>query len=173
MIKRLLIGTLLGGVITFGWGAFSWMALPWHKATLHSFTNEHWVASAIRDNAPQSGVYVMHQEPATFAAVRRVPVDPTSGWFFIRGFLLELGGAFLLTLLLLTLPELDYRRRVWVAFAVALTGAVTTHLPNWNWWGFSAGFTWVAVVDQVIAWSLAGLAIAAVTRGRSNTGTPV
>lgn len=172
-MKKLVLGTLLGGLITFSWGAFSWMVLPWHKATLRNFTNEHWVASAIRDNAPESGVYFLQQEPTTFATVRREAVNPTSRSFFVKGFFVELGGAFLLTLLLLALPELNYGRRVLVAALVSIIAAVTTHLPNWNWWGFSTGFTLVSMADQVIAWTLAGLAIAAITLRKSSPGTPV
>lgn len=172
-MRRIVTGTLLGGVITFCWGAFSWMVLPWHQATLRNFTNEHWVASALRDNAPKSGVYYLEQEPTTFAAVRREPVNPTSWRFFLKGFFVELAGAFLLTLLLLTLPELGYLRRVRVAALVGMTAAVTTHLASWNWWGFSIEFTLVSMADQVIAWSLAGLAIAAVTGRKSAPGTPV
>ncbi len=172
-MRKIVLGTLLGGIITFCWGAFSWMVLPWHQATLRDFTNEHWVASAIRDNAPKSGVYYLEQEPTTFAAVRREPVNPASWRFFFKGFFVELAGAFLLTALLASLPELSYARRVWVAAMVGMTAAVTTHLANWSWWGFSAEFTLVSMADQVIAWTLAGLAIAAVTRQSSGSGTPV
>ena len=39
----------------------------------------------------------------------------------------------------------------------------------WNWDGFPTVFTGAALVDQVVGWTLAGLAMAAILRGRSGT----
>jgi len=59
MVKKLLLGTVLGGLIVFAWGAISWMVLPWHAATLQAFTNEAAVSKVIQANAPQPGVYFL------------------------------------------------------------------------------------------------------------------
>ncbi len=52
MLKRLLAGTVLGGLVMFAWGAVSWMLLPWHQPALQSFANEEVVAAGARRRAP-------------------------------------------------------------------------------------------------------------------------
>jgi len=56
-----------------------------------------------------------------------------------------------------------------VAFlAVAgLAASVISDLPNWNWWGYSAAYTAVNLVDYTLTWLLAGLVIAKVAKPQS------
>lgn len=59
MIKKLVLGAVVGGIIVFAWGAVSWMALPWHEATLQRFSNEAQIAVAVRSGAHRDGVYFL------------------------------------------------------------------------------------------------------------------
>lgn len=46
-------------------------------------------------------------------------------------------------------------------------------LPNWNWFAYPADFTIAAVADKVIAWLLAGVALAAIVRPKPSAAVPV
>jgi hypothetical protein len=53
-----------------------------------------------------------------------------------------------------------YLSRVLLVTALALFSVFFHTLMNWNWWNFPGDFTLVESVDTLIAWFLAGLAIA-------------
>lgn len=180
MGKSLALGTLLGAVFLFIWMAISWMALPWHCATLGTFTHEESVAAVVMSNTTSSGVYVlpnchshetqesgieaMKKGPILFAAVQRDGYNVESPKPYVISFIIYLIGAFLVTLMVLKarLPSYGSRVGFIIIFGIA-AGALAT-FPNWNWWGFSTGYTLVSFFDFVIGLTLAGLAIAAVTK---------
>ena len=181
MLKRLLLGTVLGGLVVYLWGSISWMVLPWHRGTFQVFTNEEVVSTVLQLAAPASGVYLlpkmgasareqqhahelMKQGPVMLAAVRTHGADPADPMFYVKGLGLELFGALLMTWLLLGLPGLSYGARVRTVTVAALIAGVLTRLQDWHWWGFSMSYTVVAILDLVIGWFLAGLVIAKVAR---------
>jgi len=188
MMKSLVLGTLLGGVVAFVWSSISWDVLPWHEQGIYSFQNDEEVSAVIASHSTRSGNYIlpgrppmegmtpeqkkaaettqmarMQKGPVMFAAVRR-------GGFgsFAKGliaqFLTLSAGAFLLTWLVLQTGGLSYGKRVVFLAVVGLAAGVVSDLPNWNWWGFSGGYTAVMVADSTVTWLLAGLVIAKVAK---------
>jgi hypothetical protein len=176
MIKKLVLGTVLGGLTIFVWGALSWMVLPFNERMLLKFTDEEAMTAAIQANAPRSGIYhlpshepgedeaAMNERmklgPTLFAAVRLAGVDPASPALYLKGLAIEMAGAFLMSALVLTLPGLGYWARVRAVTIVALIAGVIAHLPEWHWWGFSTQFTLTTIFNLVAAWFLTGLVIA-------------
>jgi hypothetical protein len=182
-------GTLLGGVILFAWSAVSWMALPLHERSLLGLSNEPEVETAILAGAAESGMYLiphaaleegagepsaedqaaaqerMMQGPVVLASVRR---EPSEGMAVLMGrqLVIFLIGAGLATALVLATRPMRYSRRVLFVAAIGLTIAVVGHLPQANWWGFSAAYTLAEMVDAIIGFTLAGLAIAWVAAPR-------
>ena len=63
MGKQLALGSILGAVILFVWSAIAWMLIPWPGQPLRKFTDEDAVLSAIKANAPRSGIYLLPNEP--------------------------------------------------------------------------------------------------------------
>jgi hypothetical protein len=176
MIKKLVLGSLAGGVILFVWGAVCWMVLPFHNQSFRSFSGEEKVAAALRAGAPSSGVYLMpyaedhgnmteaqREMPFVFAAVTRDGFG-SMGPQLLGSFAIQCLGAFLITWLLLQTRGLAFSNRVLFVTAVGATVWVLGHLPYWNWWGFTAAYTAAYLVDLVGGWFLAGLAIAKVAR---------
>ena len=185
--KKLVLATILGGVVAFVWGAISWIALPWHHKMLHTFTNEDAVVAAIRSNAPRPGVYFlpnltetaseqeraarekavhdrMRQGPVVFAAVQLMGRDPSSPFLYLGGLLIEFVGAFFASWLVLSLASPNYGTRVKTVMLAALFAGAVGYLPNWHWWGFSTGYTLLTIMDRFIAWLLAGLVIARIAK---------
>ena len=188
MTKKLLLGTILGGLTAFLWSTLSWELLGWHEKSVHAFPNEAEVAAALKSGAVPSGVYLLPGNPPTegmsaeqakaaqAALVEKMQAGPivfasvrSSGFgSFPRAMtiqlLSEMGAAFLLTCLLLQTTGLSYGRRVAFLATAGLAAGVIVEIPNWNWWGFSGAYTAVNVADFTLMWLVAGLVIAKVAK---------
>ncbi len=185
MLRALSKGGILGALILLAWGAVSWLALPWHLMTLEKFPNEEGVARLVLDQVPASGMYVLpltfklpnsaapedveaayvlaeqrkRQGPVVFAAIDRdgVAAFETS----LVGMLgINLIAALLVTALVWLARRDGFWERWMLVTLFACAAAVAVHLPYWNWWGFTSGYTLVAALDLVVGWMLAGFAIA-------------
>lgn len=175
MWKPLIRSAIAGSIIVYIWMTISWVLLPFHRNELHHFENENAVYSEITSQAYDEGVYVLPRErgvqehsPYIFVNIKRhVDFDNMIRPMLV-GYLIQLLGAFLVTGLLLQTRSLVYWHRVWFVTFVAITVGVLGTLPGWNWWNFSGSWAALEFADHVIAWFLAGLAIArlSVVRGK-------
>jgi hypothetical protein len=188
MLKSLVLGTILGGLMAFIWSSISWEVLPWHEQGFHSFQNDEEVSAVIASHSTESGNYIlpgrpsmegmtpdqkkavlatqmarMQKGPMMFAAVRRGGFGSFAVGL-IAQFLILAAGAFLLTWLVLQTSGLGYGKRVIFLAVVGLAASVVSDLPNWNWWGFSGAYTAVMVADSTLTWLFAGLVIAKVAK---------
>src|SRR5580700_315777 len=192
MLRSLVLGTILGGLVAFVWSSVSWEVLGWHEKTLVSFQNDDEVSALIASHAPKDGTYILpgmsptegmtaeQQKAAKAALMERMQKGPIMiaavrrGGFgsFARGLIIQvlslMVAAFLLTWLLLQTSGLSYRKRVMFIAITGLAASVIVDLPNWNWWGFSGVYTAVNLIDVTITWLLAGLVIAKVAKPRPN-----
>src|SRR5580700_10269798 len=163
MSKNHLKCALIGGLIVFIWGLFSWMVFPWHQTCLKRFTNESDVASAIKDNAPEAGMYVLpntlayhdetasHKEmtrgmemmengPFMFASVKPYGIGRMTVRPFIVSFIIQVIGAFIVTWMLMQTKNLSFKNQVAFVTVFGLSIGILGRLPDWNWWGFSCGY---------------------------------
>ena len=190
MVKSLLLGTLLGGVVAFVWSNISWEFLGWREKSIQAFQNEDEVATVIASHTTQSGMYLlpgapsgnmspeqskaaqaammekMHKGPIVLAAVRRAGFGSYARGIVVQ-FVSLLAAAFLLTWMLLQTRGLSYGRRVLFLAVAGLAASVIVDIPNWNWWGFSGTYTLVSLADSTVTWLLAGLVIAKVANPRT------
>jgi hypothetical protein len=174
-MKRFILATFAGAVIAFFWGYISWEFLPWHP--MDTFKNDAAVSQTISDNAPAHGLYILprHQEsgpdaeaitegPFVYAIVR--PGKLTPPWEFGRhmiiSFCIQLIGAFIITLAIHRIRATRYISRASVGPAMGLFAGVVMTLPYWNWFELPDSHTLAQVLDPFIAWTLAGLVIAAI-----------
>lgn len=106
----------------------------------------------------------MKRGPILFASVHLGGMDPSSVRPFIGSLIIQIISAFFATWLFLRTRAMSYARQVgWFAILGLFAGVVSA-LPAWNWMCFSAGWTIVTILDLVIGWVLAGLAIAKIAR---------
>jgi hypothetical protein len=192
MLRSLVLGSILGGLVAFVWSSVSWELLGWHEKTLVSFQNDDEVSALIASHAPKDGTYILpgmpptegmtaeQQKAAKAALMERMQKGPIMiaavrrGGFgsFARGLIIQvlslIAAAFLLTWLLLQTSGLSYRKRVMFIAIAGLAASVIVDVPNWNWWGFSGVYTAVNLIDVTITWLLAGLVIAKVAKPRTN-----
>ena len=59
MIKRIVLGAMVGGVVMFIWGALAWMVLPLHTPTIKEVPNEDAMRAVIRENVKEPGFYAL------------------------------------------------------------------------------------------------------------------
>lgn len=191
MLKSLVLGTILGGLMAFVWSSISWEVLGWHEKPFHRFQNEDEVSAIIASHATGPGVYMLPSGPsqegmkgeqkkaaqaALMAKMQKGPIVfgavRTDGFgSYARGLVAQLlslmAAAFLLTWLVLQTSGLSYGKRVVFLGVVGLAASVIVDLPNWNWWGFSGSFTLVNLVDCTLTWLIAGSVIAKVAKPRT------
>ena len=173
-MKDNLLAILLSAAVLFVWGYFSWAVLPWHMSVAHQFTDESSVIQALKENAPEAGIYYLPfaEEdykpgvPAAFVNVVPDGYDMNMGKKMGIGFIGQMAAAFLALMLLRRTVNLHYRERVGFVALVGLTVAFISHFPYWNWFEFSGSYILVILLDSVIAWSLAGLVLAKFVAGK-------
>lgn len=186
MSRSHLKASVLGGLIVFVWGLFSWMVFPWHQSTLKQFSNESEVAGAIQGSVMESGMYVlpntfhyddqtsqhhmkrskemMENGPFVFAAVSQYGMGKMSLRPFIVSLIIQIAGAFIVVWMLMQTKGLHFKQQVAFVTLFGLGVGVLGELPNWNWWGFSSSYVLACIVDLVIGWFLAGMAISKVIK---------
>lgn len=178
-IKRVLVATLAGAVVAFVWALISWMALPWHHADFRSFKDADPVAEHIMEQSRDSGFYMLpnaivkdrtqekHNQwmkdaakgPYALIILRKEGMKISFPMQLAKMFLMQFATALLLTLLLAQTSIQSVLRKAVFVTTAALAGGMLVHLANWGWWGFPIATTMVEIVDLIITWFLAGLAI--------------
>ena len=180
-MRRMLLGTVVGGVVLFAWGVLFWAVLPFTSMATQLAPNEAAVAQALKDNLVASGVYYIPMEgaqemsaawvekykagPIAQIFFRREGGDPNDPMYYVRGF----GYLLLLALLMAVVLKQavgqlgSYMARVWFilftglfATAVAFSEAV--------WWEQSLSYHLLYAIFNITSWFFAGLAMAAVVK---------
>ena len=176
---------LMGGLIVFIWGLFSWMVFPWHQTCMKRFVCEQGVADMIRENAPESGMYIlpntfysgdvcpvdmkksvkmMENGPFMFASIKQEGMGKMTLGSFVLSLILQVIGAFIVTWMLMQTKGLSFYQQIGFFTLFGLSIGLLGSLPDWNWWGFSFCYVAVNVIDLVIGWTLAGFAVAKVLK---------
>ena len=171
---KLLFSALIGGILLFAWSSISWMVLPWHNATFKGFTNEMTVTAAMTEGSTSPGVYLLpnlhdgkgddsaaakYKGPFAFILWSRNGCG-NMGSKMLTAFLENVLTAFVAAWLLSLTGIRSFGKRLLFVVGLGLFAALAVEVPNMIWWGFSREFTTVTVADLLIAWGLAGTAIA-------------
>jgi hypothetical protein len=182
MMQKLVKCAVVGGLVLFVWGMISWVVLPWHKMHMMSFKNDEKVMDVIKDNASESGIYIlpncsenqshsdmmknrdmMMKGPFVFAAVSMEGKNPDMTASMVKGFLLKVIAAFIVSWMLMQ-TRLNYQRQVGFVTIVGLLIGLTGVLPYWIWFGFPGGFAIATIFEAIVGWFFAGLVIAKMIR---------
>ena len=191
MMKQILLGTMLGAIVLFIWSALAWMIIPWPGEPFRSFTNEQAVVDAIKANAPQSGNYLLPNEPkrtagmtdAQYKAVEQAAMEQSARGPMVFA-VVRLGPmgmakplviqlftdivmALLACILLLQTDRLSYFARVAFVTSIGVLIFVGGHVEEWNWFSFSTAYLMMELGAIVIGWLFAGLLMAKFVRGRT------
>ncbi|MEQ1918632.1 MAG: hypothetical protein ABL955_05485, partial [Elusimicrobiota bacterium] len=75
------------------------------------------------------------------------------------GLLMQMIGAFFWTWILGKIPGLTLKDSALYGCFFGLCLGALGVMPNWVWWKFSLPFTTMYIVDAVVAWTLASMAL--------------
>jgi hypothetical protein len=186
VMKKTLLGGLVGGVILFVWSFLAWTVLPLHTSSLREIPNEEAVVSALKPALPSRGVYMLRHNPgmgaekaAQDAWIEKIKQGPTGLIFYdpngsdpmmvgqmVTGLIIDILSALVVAWLLTrsTALSASYLSRVMFCGIFAIFVTTFDYLSMWNWMGYPGDFTTGLVVDALIAWLLAGLGIAAIVK---------
>jgi hypothetical protein len=178
---RALIAGVLGGIVFFVWGAVAHMALPIGELGMRQPTAEDPVIAVLKDHLQGPGVYVvpglsgkqMEDAAAVAAYSAKARANPYAfivfqpqgrdgmamGGNLATQFATDVLSAIVLAWVL-SLAAIPFRRRVLAAAALGAFSWLTISAPYWNWYRFPTDFSVGSLVEQVVGWLLAGLAIA-------------
>ena len=184
---RTAIASLVGALVVFGWGSVSWLVLTWHLDSMTNLPGGDATFEALKVNLPESGVYMYPPPPEAGAdeatlkdwsekysggpyinmlVYRDAGYNENMATTFIKGYALDVVGCGLIAcLLFLACPAMQsYARRVMFVLLLAVFASVVGPLIEWNYWQYPADFAIPMFLDGIIAWTLAGLVIAAIVK---------
>ncbi|NID14488.1 hypothetical protein [Luteibacter yeojuensis] len=180
---RIVIATLIGGLIMFFWGAFAHMVLPLGELSMRAPTNEDAVLTALRDGLPpEHGIYLLpHFDMATmhgndqamkaysekakanpYAFIVYSPngKDPLAmGGNLFHQWLSDTLAALMVVLVMMRMAGVGLLRGLWIGLAFGVFSWLSLSVPYWNWYRFPGAFTAGYLVEQGFGWLLAGAAM--------------
>lgn len=177
MVQKIIKCGFIGGIILFLWGAAAWTILPWQMNQFSKFSDEKDVRFTIKDNAPESGLYMipymgysnhedkmeakkqMTEGPFVFAAVMKDGKNPNMVGTAIATLVLKIVAACIVTWLLFH-TRLEYNKSVAFIVVVGFLLGLMATMPYVIWFGFPGVFAISCIIESVIGWLFAGLAIA-------------
>lgn len=178
---RTLIAGLIGGVVFFMWAAFAHMVLPIGEMGMQRPASEDAVIAAASANMSTPGVYVvpglsgdqMKDEAAVKAYSEKAKSNPYAfvvyqpqgkdgmdmGGNLATQFISDTLSAIVVAFVL-GLGAFGFSKRVFIATALGLFSWLTLSVPFWNWYRFPLDFTLGTLLEQVLGWLIAGVAMA-------------
>jgi len=178
---RILISGVIGGVVFFLWGAVAHLALPVGTMGMQFAAPHAAVLRAMKQDFQGEGVYILPSLPkdkmgdaeATKAFASTATSDPYAFVVYqpkgedqsqMGDNLVKQGVSDFLSALIvsfvLALGAFGFGKRVLVSTALGLFSWLTVSVPWWNWYRFPLEFTIGSLLEQVVGWLLAGVAMA-------------
>lgn len=173
-----IVAALVGGLIVFVWGIVAHVLLPIGAIGFDNLPDEAAVVDTLKETIVEPGLYYFpgfpdpateEQQAAWQAAYEAGPrglivyhpdgAPPLS----IPQMLTQLATSILAALVIafvLAYLTGSYACRVALVASIGLFAWAALKLPMWNWLNFPLDYTIAALVDVVVGWLLAGLAMA-------------
>lgn len=175
-IKTIILGTLIGTLISFFWGAAEWV-LPIMHSPYEEVHNASEVNKTLSKNMPENGIYVWpngdHTKDATglpkdivYFIAKNENSFYNPGKFMSFQIFTLLATWLIIVYLLVSLRITKYWLRIRFILILGLLNGLAFHLPMWNWWGFSTDYTLLRWGSMMIGWFLSGITISFFLRNR-------
>ncbi len=183
---RILIASILAGLVIFLWSFVSHTMLPIGEMGVHTekLATESEFLDGVRTHIPESGLYFvpgkdalitdveeqftelgqrMESAPVIFMAVRKDGAPAMS----MQTLGSELGSnifaAFIAAIILTAVPG-NFIMRMFVVVAIALFAWVNIDLSHVFWYGFPTEYAFGQLIDIVVGWSLASVVLVALVK---------
>jgi hypothetical protein len=185
---KILLASILGGIVMFIWTSIAHMALPLGEAGIREVANESAVLSAMQSNiGDQTGLYIFpgpgveknatrqEKNEAIKYMAEKMATNPSGilmyhapgrpftigKWLGIE-FGTELLEAILVAFLLVQTRIVSFSGRVGFVLVAGILAAITTNVSYWNWYGFPCVYTVSYMFIQIVGFLLVGVVAALV-----------
>ncbi len=185
---KILLASILGGIVMFIWTSIAHMALPLGEAGIAEIPNESAVLSAMQSNiGDQTGLYIFpgpgveknatrqEKNEAMKHMAEKMATNPSGilmyhapgrpftigKWLGIE-FGTELLEAILVVFLLVQTRIVSFSGRVGFVLVAGILAAITTNVSYWNWYGFPCVYTASYMFIQIVGFLLVGVVAALV-----------
>ncbi|MBZ5725790.1 MAG: hypothetical protein LAP87_12420 [Acidobacteriia bacterium] len=190
MAKRVLLAGLLGGLILFVWEFVAHEALPLGEAGLKALPNEPAARAALKQAAPDTGLYIFpapdltpgmtraQQQQAMQVMLDKIRTGPV-GILAIHPdgvptpFAQQLATQFATDVVAMLLAAALLARaaasrgfggRLLLVTLLGLLPSLRAGIPYWNWYGFPATYVAAQATVDVVGFFLGGLVLAWLVR---------
>jgi hypothetical protein len=190
MIKRIIVGGLVGAVIVFI------VSSIWHVATglgevgVKSLPGNGAIEAAMRNSISEPGFYFFpgmadqkglskeQKADAQAKYMTQYAQGPTGilvyspggtplefGKLLTNQFIFNvIAGLLIAWILAIVARGTTFRERALIVLIISVATGVIYALPQWNWYDFPMDYTIASMASWVISWGIAGLAMAAIIR---------
>lgn len=190
---RIILASLLSGIILFVWGMLSWMVLPIHDGTVRPLPDAQAVIDVLKKQNLEDGYYLYpafpdgssgpgpemeaamqefekkHQAGPIFSVIYKsqgMPSMPPE--MMIAGLLINMLSSFIAaTLLSMAVKNgamFTYFQRFRFVALIGVFAAIVSFLNLKNWMYFPTDFTRAMMLDLLLTWIIGGLVIAALIK---------
>ena len=162
------VAALVAGLLMFIWGFVAWVVLPMHKVDVYQFADENAVIEVMQANSSQSGMYFIPGDEADLAMGKpsasvnllKTGHHAGQGQMMLQGVIGSVIMAYLMIMLLSKTSGLGFVQKVgFVTLGGVLLG-LSGSFMYWNWFSYPSGYSLMILIDSIIAWAIAGVAIA-------------
>ncbi|MBK8516982.1 MAG: hypothetical protein IPL55_12095 [Saprospiraceae bacterium] len=171
MDKRMIIGTLVGGLIVFIWQFLSWAVINIHISEQKYTPNQEAILQSLESQLSEEGNYFMPSyPPGTSSDDQQKLIEAAAGkpWAqvtyhkamnmsmsmnMLRGYLADIVAVFMLIWLLGKIPELTMGTSIMASVAVGLIGYLTTEYSNAIWFEINS---MPYLIDTLVSWGICG-----------------
>ncbi len=191
MIRRILIGTLVGTVAAFAWAYVSWSAVRLYDWAVAPLPAQAELAPAIAHAVPRDGAYAFPwidadtlssaapdarraaieswrqgsiDGPVGILLVRKHGKDPLAPQRYLTGAGYMAFCAFLMSALMAGMRCPSWAGRWAIGMLIALFAAMAADGPDMAWFQLPARWVYMGIADTFLTWTVASAAIAAVVR---------
>ena len=191
---RVLLASILGGIVMFIWTSIAHMALPLGEAGITETPNESAVLNSMQSNiGDKTGLYIFpslgvakdatreEKNQAMKRMQRRIAANPSGilmyhppGRQFAFGkalgieFSTELLEAILVIWLVAQMRIATFAGRVGFVLVAGILAAIATNISYWNWYGFPGVYTASYVLIEIVGFFLVGIVAALMSQKRNS-----
>ena len=183
-MKRIIIGSLIGGIILFIWSFLAWAVLPVHLHTYKYSAAQDNILKVLIENLPESGVYALPMADNTNATAFDEKYQAESeklmteyvdkpiasiyylkegynmgGATMLRGFLFNFLAALAACIMLAPgfAATSSFFGRWWLVLVAGLFINACGPLVQYNWMGTPWAFAVDLIMDNFLNWGIVGL----------------
>ncbi len=180
-MRKLIIGTLAGGILIFIWSALSWMVLPTHQDTFKYNANQDALMQMLKEQQTADGAYMlpavddtkMKHGSSEYQKASKELMDAQTGkpWailiygnamnamgggMFACGLLYDLLIALALCLAVSASSGASFMSRFIICLAIGVAFACKGPLSQHNWMGYPLHYIMGDVWDSIMEAAIAG-----------------